>query len=89
VRAGRVEIRKGGSVSGGVVANEAVVQGKVRGGVQARTRLALDESAEVEGDVLAKRLALKEGGKVNGTIRMGDDVRFDGDSAGAKDQPSA
>ena len=35
VRAGRVEVRRGGSVSGGVVANEAVVQGKVRGGVQA------------------------------------------------------
>jgi cytoskeletal protein CcmA (bactofilin family) len=77
VRAGRVEVRRGGSVSGGVVANEAVVQGKVRGGVQARTRLALDESAEVEGDVLARRLALKEGGRVNGTIRMGDDIRFD------------
>lgn len=78
VRAGRVEVRKGGSVSGGVVADEAVVQGRVRGGVQARTRLALDESAEVEGDVLARRLALREGGRVNGTIRMGDDLPMEG-----------
>jgi len=77
VRAGRVEVRRGGSVSGGVVADEAVVQGKVRGGVQARTRLALDDSAEVEGDVLARRLALKEGGKVNGTIRMGENLAID------------
>lgn len=81
VRAGRVEVRKGGSVSGGVVADEAVVQGRVKGGVQARTRLALDESAEVEGDVLARRLALREGGRVNGTIRMGDDVRIAAPSA--------
>lgn len=74
VRAGRVEVRRGGSVRGGVVADEAVIQGRVQGGVQARTRLALEESAEVEGDVLARRLALKEGGRVNGNIRMGDDV---------------
>ena len=78
VRAGRVEVRRGGSVSGGVVADEAVIQGRVSGGVQARTRLALEESAEVEGDVLARRLALKEGGRVNGNIRMGDDLQIDG-----------
>jgi cytoskeletal protein CcmA (bactofilin family) len=77
VRAGRVEVRRGGSVSGGVVADEAVIQGRVYGGVQARTRLALARSAEVEGDVLARRLSLEEGGQVNGTIRMGDNVGFD------------
>jgi len=74
VRAGRVEVKRGGSVSGGIIADEAVIQGRVAGGVQARSRLALEESAEVEGDVLARRLALKEGGRVNGNIRMGDDV---------------
>lgn len=77
VRAGRVEVRRGGSVHGGVVADEAVIQGRVQGGVQARSRLALEESAEVEGDVLARRLALKEGGQVNGNIRMGDNVPID------------
>lgn len=74
VRAGRVEVRLGGSVNGGVVADEAIIHGRVHGGVQARTRLALEDSAEVEGDVLARRLSLKEGGRVNGNIRMGDDV---------------
>jgi len=74
VRATKVEVRRGGSVRGGIVADEAVIHGRVHGGVQARTRLALEESAEVEGDVLARRLALKEGGRVNGNIRMGDDV---------------
>lgn len=81
VRAGRVEVRRGGSVHGGVVADEAVIQGRVQGGVQARTRLALEESAEVEGDVLARRLALKEGGRVNGNIRMGDDVPIESPGA--------
>lgn len=77
VRASRVEVRRGGSVHGGVVADEAVIEGRVRGGVQASRRLALEESAEVEGDVLARRLSLKEGGRVNGTIRMGDDIQIE------------
>jgi cytoskeletal protein CcmA (bactofilin family) len=74
VRAPRVEIRGRGSVGGGVVADEAVIGGRVRGGVQARVRLALEATAEVEGEVLARRLALEEGGRVNGNIRMGDDA---------------
>lgn len=86
VRAGRVEVRRGGSVNGGVVADEAVIHGRVRGGIQARTRLALEESAEVEGDVLARRLALKEGGRVNGNIRMGEDIQIE---APAKVESSA
>jgi cytoskeletal protein CcmA (bactofilin family) len=73
VRAPRVEIRGRGSVGGGVVADEAVIGGRVRGGVRARIRLALGATAEVEGEVLAPRLALEEGGRVNGNIRMGDD----------------
>ena len=74
VRAPRVEIRGRGSVGGGVVADEAVIGGRVRGGVQARIRVALGATGEVEGEVLARRLALEEGGRVNGNIRMGDDA---------------
>lgn len=90
VRAERVEVRRGGSVDGGVVADEAVIHGRVHGGVRARDRLALEESAEVEGDVLAKRLALKEGGRVNGNIRMGDNVAADapGPQVAPGDQPA-
>ena len=72
VHAAQVEVRPGGKVHGGVVADEAVIHGQVHGGVLARTRLALEETAEVEGDVHARRLALKEGGQVNGNIHMGD-----------------
>lgn len=91
VRAGRVEVRRDGSVGGGVVADEAVIHGRVRNGIQARTRLVLEESAEVEGDVLARRLALKEGGRVNGNIRMGDDIPIQGSKKAAetKDTESA
>ncbi len=72
VHAARVEVRRSGKVHGGVVADEAVVHGQVHGGILARHRLALEETAEVEGDVDARLLGLKEGGQVNGSIRMGD-----------------
>ncbi|MDX1567058.1 MAG: polymer-forming cytoskeletal protein [Longimicrobiales bacterium] len=72
VRGARVEVGKEGRVDGGLVATEAVVEGHVKGGILAEQRLILEETAEVEGDVRARRLALKEGGQVNGNIRMGD-----------------
>ena len=72
VHASQVEVRRGGKVLGGVVADEAVIHGQVHGGILARNRLALEETAEVEGDVHARRLALKEGGQVNGNISMGE-----------------
>ena len=72
VHAPKVEVPRGGKVHGGVVADEAVIHGQVHGGVLARNRLTLEETAEVEGDVHARRLALKEGGQVNGNISMGE-----------------
>ena len=81
VRAALVEVRLGGKVHGGVVADEAIIHGQVHGGVLARNRLALEETAEVEGDVHAVRLALKEGGQVNGNIHMGERANV-GSSAG-------
>ncbi len=85
VHAPQVEVLRGGKVHGGVVADEAVIHGQVHGGVLARNRLALEETAEVEGDVHARRLALKEGGQVNGNIHMGD--RADIESPGKEPAP--
>lgn len=72
VHAPRVDVVSSGSVLRGVEADEAHVRGRVEGGIVARRRLILEETAVVEGDVRAHRLALKEGGQVNGTILMGD-----------------
>ncbi|MDH3208229.1 MAG: polymer-forming cytoskeletal protein [Gemmatimonadota bacterium] len=72
VRAPRVDVARTGTVLRGVVADEANVHGRIEGGVVARRRLVLEESAVVEGDVRAVKLALKEGGQVNGTILMGE-----------------
>ncbi len=87
VHSAQVEVRLGGKVLGGVVADEAIIHGQVRGGVLARNRLSLGETAEVEGDVHARRLALKEGGQVNGNISMGE--RADLDASGKEPPPVA
>jgi cytoskeletal protein CcmA (bactofilin family) len=72
VEASQVEVKKGGSVLGGILADQATIHGKVRGGLVVRERLMLEDTAEVEGDVHARKLGLKEGGQVNGNIHMGD-----------------
>lgn len=72
VRASRVDIGQGGRVLGGIEADYATLGGNVQGGILARERLALRSTAVVEGDVDARRLALEEGGQVNGNIRVGD-----------------
>ena len=70
VRAAEVEVRRGGSVTGCVSAERALIQGRVGGGIVVRDRLALGETAVVEGDIQARRLAIKEGGLFDGAIRM-------------------
>jgi cytoskeletal protein CcmA (bactofilin family) len=75
VNAPRVEIGASGSVGGGLNVKEAVVRGRVAGGVLDAQRLVLEDTAIVNGDVTARRLALKEGGQVSGTIRIGELAR--------------
>lgn len=77
VRAPRVDVSVTGSVLKGVEAEEAQVRGRVEGGILARRRLILEETAVVEGDVRARTLALKEGGQVNGTIVMGERAKLE------------
>ena len=79
VRAPRVEIGREGAVGAGMVVKEAVVRGRVAGGIETDGRLLLEETAVVEGDVTARRLGLREGGQVFGTIRIGERPRPAGD----------
>lgn len=72
VRGARVEVHHEGEVRGGVISGEAVIRGRVSGGLVADGRLTLAATGLVEGDVRARRLVVEEGGQVNGSIRMGD-----------------
>ena len=68
--ANQVLVAKGGVVQGDIGAREAVVGGAVHGAVQARDRVEIQAGAVVNGNITTKRIAVAEGGTLNGQIRM-------------------
>lgn len=69
-----VVIGKDGIVVGDVVTQDAVVGGTLRGTLVAESRLELQSSCRVEGDIRARRMQLEEGAVLNGEVEMGDDI---------------
>jgi cytoskeletal protein CcmA (bactofilin family) len=85
VRAGKsVIIGKGGEVVGDVLTQDAVIGGTVRGTVVAESRLELQSTSEIEGQIRARsaHLMLEEGARFNGQIQM-----LDGSEAKALPAP--
>lgn len=73
VRAGKaVVVGKDGVVDGDIATQDAVVGGRVTGSIVAESRLELQASCVVEGQIQARRIKLEEGGKVNGTVQIGE-----------------
>ncbi|MEX0907821.1 MAG: polymer-forming cytoskeletal protein [Gemmatimonadota bacterium] len=73
VRAGKaVVIGKDGVILGDVVTQDAIIGGRVTGAVVADSRLELQASCVVEGEIRARRIKLEEGGRVNGTVHIGE-----------------
>jgi cytoskeletal protein CcmA (bactofilin family) len=68
--AAQVLVAKGGSVQGDVDTSEAVVGGTVSGAIRARNRVEIQSGASVHGDITTRRIAVAEGGTLNGLIRM-------------------
>ena len=73
VRAGKaVVVGKEGVVQGDIVTQDAVIGGRVTGTVVAESRLELQATCIIEGEIRARRIKLDEGGKVNGKVQMGE-----------------
>jgi cytoskeletal protein CcmA (bactofilin family) len=73
VRAGKsVLIGKSGEVVGDVLTQDAVIGGRVRGTVVAESRLELQATCDIEGQIRARsaHLQLEEGARFNGQIQM-------------------
>ncbi len=78
IRAGKaVVLGQSGEVIGDIHTQDAVIGGRVVGTVVAESRLELQSSSVVEGEIRARaeHLQLEEGARFNGQIRM-----LDGDS---------
>ena len=79
IRAGKaVVIGKEGEVIGDVFTQDAVVGGRVRGTLTAESRLELQATAQIEGQISARaqHLVLEEGCRFNGQVQMvGDEAQ--------------
>ncbi len=75
IRAGKaVVVGKGGEVLGDVFTQDAVISGRVRGTLTVESRLELQATCRIDGDIQARRLQLDEGAVLNGTVSMGEDA---------------
>lgn len=66
-----VVIGRDGIVAGDIETQDVVVAGRVTGTVTAESRVELQESCRVEGDIRSRRVKLDEGGRVEGRLHMG------------------
>ncbi|MEQ9398497.1 MAG: polymer-forming cytoskeletal protein [Longimicrobiales bacterium] len=73
IRAGKaVVVGKEGRVDGDIVTQDAVISGRVVGTLVAESRLELQATCRIEGEVRARRMQLEEGAVLNGTVQMGE-----------------
>ncbi len=73
VRAGKsVVVGKDGLVDGSVFTQDAVIAGRVSGGIHAESRLELQATSEVAGEIVAPRMQVEEGAKGQGQVAVGE-----------------
>jgi cytoskeletal protein CcmA (bactofilin family) len=73
VRAGKaIVVGKDGSIEGDVFTQDAIIGGTVRGTVIAESRLELQATCVIEGEIRARRIKLDEGGQVRGSVHIGE-----------------
>ncbi len=90
IRAGKaVVVGKDGRVEGDIFTQDAVIAGVVTGTLRAESRLEVQASSRIEGEVIAARMQLEEGAMLNGTIQMGSEVDFGKETPGKPDGGSA
>lgn len=74
IRAGKaVVVGKQGVVTGDINTQDAVVSGRVDGTLIAASRLELQATCHIEGEVHTRRMQLEEGAVLNGTVHMSGD----------------
>jgi cytoskeletal protein CcmA (bactofilin family) len=71
VRVGaQVLVSAGAVIEGDLHTQEAVIAGQIKGSIHATDRVELQATAVVAGDILTPRIAIVEGAKVTGEVKM-------------------
>lgn len=65
-----VVVGKGGVIAGDIETQDVVIAGSVAGTVVGASRVELQETCRVEGDIKSRRIKLDEGGRVEGRLHM-------------------
>ncbi len=77
IRAGKaVVVGKDGVVDGDIFTQDAIIAGRVKGVIRAESRLEIQASSRIEGEIIAARMQLEEGAMLNGTVQMGKGAEF-------------
>lgn len=75
IKAGKaVVVGKQGSVTGDILTQDAVISGRVEGKLVAASRLELQATCRIDGEVQTRRMQLEEGAVLNGSVVMGPDA---------------
>jgi cytoskeletal protein CcmA (bactofilin family) len=81
-----VTIGATGVVEGSISGEDIMVAGKVKGTLTARGRIALEGTAQLEGDIQTSRLSIAEGAVFKGLSNMGVAVRAGVRTGESKDE---
>ena len=82
-----VVVGKDGFVDGDVMTQDAVVSGRIQGTLVAESRLELQATSQIQGEVRARRMQLEEGAVLNGTVSMGENALKRAGPLGAPTEP--
>lgn len=73
LRAGKsIVVGRGGEVTGDIITQDAVISGRVNGNILAESRLELQSTCDIQGEIRSRRVQLDEGARFNGQIHMED-----------------
>jgi len=85
-----VVVGKDGIVVGDITTQDAIVAGRVNGSVTAESRVELQASCLIQGDIRSRRVKLEEGGQIDGSLHMGANIQHKSDGrAKAAERPQA
>jgi cytoskeletal protein CcmA (bactofilin family) len=67
-----IVVGKEGVVTGDLRTQDAVIAGQVHGAIVAASRLEVQATARIQGQIHARRMQLEEGALLNGEVQMGE-----------------
>jgi cytoskeletal protein CcmA (bactofilin family) len=73
LKAGKsVVVGRSGEVVGDIITQDCVISGRVSGNITAESRLELQSTCDIQGEIRSRRVQLDEGARFNGVVHMED-----------------